>query len=167
MLDRNDIKVDLINFIDIIKNFENEYNNIKHEEIDYMEYEAMDYEDRFIEYVDLEGEYEVTTFNDNIDTKEIPDTWMDEIEIFAEKLNIISTENLILINKIINLGKYLMKNQDETDKVIFIKNKYLNSNLIDIYDYHEDRDEIIEDLFSKRGDNLIKWIELGARKLEF
>ena len=49
MLDKNGIREDIINFINIIKNFDNQYNNIKHEEIDYMEYEEIDYEDEFLE----------------------------------------------------------------------------------------------------------------------
>ena len=167
VLDKNGIREDIINFINIIKNFDNQYNNIKHEEIDYMEYEAIGYEDEFIEDIDLEEEYEISSLDGNKDTKEIQDTWLEEIEVFTEKLNIISTENLILINKIINLGKDLMKNQEENDKVIFIKNKYLISNFIEMQRFYEDRDEIIEDLFSKKGEKLIKWVELGVKKLEF
>lgn len=37
MLDKNGIREDIINFINIIKNFDNQYNNIKHEEIDYID----------------------------------------------------------------------------------------------------------------------------------
>lgn len=60
-----------------------------------------------------------------------------------------------------------MKNEEENDKVIFIKNKYLISNFIEMQRFYEDRDEIIEDLFSKKGEKLIKWVELGVKKLEF
>ncbi|MBC5995418.1 hypothetical protein EAI30_06900 [Romboutsia ilealis] len=167
MLDKIGIREDIINFINIIKNFDNQYNNIKHEEVDYMEYEAIDYEGGFLENIDLKEEYEISELNGNNYTKEIPDTWLEEIEFFSEKLNIISTENLILISKIINLGKDLMKNEDEDDKVIFIKNKYLTRSLIEMQGFYEDRDEIIEDLFSKKGEKLIKWVELGVKKLEF
>ena len=103
MLDKIGIREDIINFINIIKNFDNQYNNIKHEEVDYMEYEAIDYEGGFLENIDLKEEYEISELNGNNYTKEIPDTWLEEIEFFSEKLNIISTENLILISKIINL----------------------------------------------------------------
>ena len=60
-----------------------------------------------------------------------------------------------------------MKNEDEDDKVIFIKNKYLTRSLIEMQGFYEDRDEIIEHLFSKKGEKLIKWVELGVKKLEF
>lgn len=167
MLDRNNIREDLIIFINIIKDFENGCNNIKHEDIDYMGYEAMDYEDGFMEYIEIQDEYELTEYDMYVDLKEkdIPDTWLEEIEIFTHRLSLVSTENLILISKIISLGKDLTKNKVQNEKVIIIKNKYLSNEFMEKQDYYEDRDEILEDLFSKKGEKIIKWAELGAETL--
>lgn len=158
MFYRNEIMEDLLTFIDIIKEFENSYKLIKKGN---MEYEVMD--DEFIECFNIEGNYEA---EDNVIKsieKEIPDTWIDEIEDFTERMNVISTENLIMINKIINLGKDLINNEKISKKVIVIQNEYICNSLEE--EYYEDREDIIEELFSKRGDILIKCAELGAEKL--
>ncbi|SCH43453.1 hypothetical protein [Romboutsia sp. 1001713B170207_170306_H8] len=148
MINIYDIREDLINFINIVKDFKNEY--------------------KFTDYADLNSiEYEVEFDNEYSDHKEskIEDTWLDEMEIFSEKLNEIETENLIIISKIISLGKDLIKGKSEKEKVIIIQNEYLSNLYEDEDDYYESREEIIEDLFSKKGELLIRYIELGAKKL--
>ncbi|WP_122638626.1 hypothetical protein [Romboutsia sp. Marseille-P6047] len=148
MINIYDIREDLINFINIVKDFKNEY--------------------KFTDYEDLNSiEYEVEFDNEYSDHKEskIEDTWLDEMEIFSEKLNEIETENLIIISKIISLGKDLIKGKSEKEKVIIIQNEYLSNLYEDEDDYYESREEIIEDLFSKKGELLIRYIELGAKKL--
>ena len=77
MLDRSDIKEDLIKFINIIKELKNGYEFIEHNDINYIDYEAMDYEYSHIEYVDLNGKYEVGLMRGYIDkNNEITYTWL-------------------------------------------------------------------------------------------
>lgn len=141
----HDIRSDLINFINIVKDFKVEKTLIEDEDLNYIEYE-------------VSPNYE---YKEN----EIEDTWLDEIEFFSQKLNEIDTENLIIISKIISLGKDLVKGQSEKEKVIIIQNEYLSSLYEEREEYYKNREEIIEDLFSKKGDLIIKYIELGAKKL--
>lgn len=148
MINIYNIREDLINFINIVKDLKNEYKLTDHEDLNSIEYE-----------VEFDNEYS------NYRESKIDDTWLDEMEIFAEKLDGIDTENLIIISKIISLGKDLIKGKSEKEKVIIIQNEYLSNLYEDEDDYYESREEIIEDLFSKKGELLIRCIELGAKKL--
>lgn len=168
ILDRNNIRQDLLAFINIVKEFDKSYINIKHEDVNCMDYEAIDYENGFLDFEDLDGDYEVAKFSRKLDMneKEIPDTWLDEIEAFTDMLNLISTESLSVISKIISLGKEILRVNKESSKVIVFQNEYLSNILASDEDFCEDREEIIEDLFSKRGELLVKCAELGAEKLK-
>lgn len=148
MINIYNIREDLINFINIVKDLKNEYKLTDYEDLNSIEYE-------------VEFNNEFSNYREN----KIDDTWLDEMEIFAEKLNGIDTENLIIISKIISLGKDLIKGKSEKEKVIIIQNEYLSNLYEDEDDYYESREEIIEDLFSKKGELLIRYIELGAKKL--
>ena len=165
ILDRNNIRKDLLVFINVVKEFDKLY--INDVDMNCMDYEAIDYENGFVDFEDLEGDYEVAKFSRKLDVneKEIPDTWLDEIDAFTDMLNLISTENLYIISKIISLGKEMLKVNNENNKVIVFQNEYLPNILTRDEESYESREDIIEDLFSKRGELLIKCAELGAEKL--
>ena len=165
ILDRNNIRKDLLVFINVVKEFDKLY--INDVDMNCMDYEAVDYENGFVDFEDLEGDYEVAKFSRKLDVneKEIPDTWLDEIDAFTDMLNLISTENLYIISKIISLGKEMLKVNNENNKVIVFQNEYLSNILTRDEESYESREDIIEDLFSKRGELLIKCAELGAEKL--
>ena len=165
VLDRNNIRKDLLVFINVVKEFDKLY--INDVDMNCMDYEAVDYENGFVDFEDLEGDYEVAKFSRKLDVneKEIPDTWLDEIDAFTDMLNLISTENLYIISKIISLGKEMLKVNNENNKVIVFQNEYLSNILSRDEESYESREDIIEDLFSKRGELLIKCAELGAEKL--
>ena len=165
ILDRNNIRKDLLVFINVVKEFDKLY--INDVDMNCMDYEAVDYENGFVDFEDLEGDYEVAKFSRTLDVneKEIPDTWLDEIDAFTDMLKLISTENLYAISKIISLGKEMLKVNNENNKVIVFQNEYLSNILSRDEEFYESREDIIEDLFSKRGELLIKCAELGAEKL--
>ena len=165
ILDRNNIRKDLLVFINVVKEFDKLY--INDVDMNCMDYEAVDYENGFVDFEDLEGDYEVAKFSRKLDVneKEIPDTWLDEIDAFTDMLNLISTENLYIISKIISLGKEMLKVNNENNKIIVFQNEYLSNILSRDEEFYESREDIIEDLFSKRGELLIKCAELGAEKL--
>jgi len=165
ILDRNNIRKDLLVFINVVKEFDKLY--INDVDMNCMDYEAVDYENGFVDFEDLEGDYEVAKFSRKLDVneKEIPDTWLDEIDAFTDMLKLISTESLYAISKIISLGKEMLKVNNENNKVIVFQNEYLSNILSRDEESYESREDIIEDLFSKRGELLIKCAELGAEKL--
>lgn len=167
IFDRNNIREDLMLFLNIVKEFDKQYININNEDITYMDYEAVDYENGFIDFEDLEGDYEVAKFSRSLELneKEIPDTWLDEIDAFTDMLECISTDSLLAIRKIISLGKEILNKNNESNKVIVFQNEYLSRTLSGYEDFYENREEIIEELFSKRGELLVKYAEIGAEKL--